>query len=31
MLDFDEAGNVIGIEFLDVSERMAKPNAALRL
>ena len=28
MLDFDETGRVIGIEVLDVSERMAKPAAA---
>jgi uncharacterized protein YuzE len=28
MLDFDKAGRVIGIEVLDVSERMARPKAA---
>jgi len=28
MLDFDEGDRVIGIEVLDVSERMAKPRAA---
>ena len=28
LLDFDESGRVIGIEVLDVSERMAKPKAA---
>jgi uncharacterized protein YuzE len=28
MLDFDSEGRVIGIEVLDVSERMARPNAA---
>ena len=28
ILDFDESDRVIGIEVLDVSERMAKPKAA---
>ena len=28
MLDSDETGNVIGIEILYVSRRMAKPKAA---
>jgi uncharacterized protein YuzE len=28
MLDFDSEGRVIGIEVLDVSERMAPPKAA---
>ncbi len=28
MLDFDERGEVIGIEILYVSQRMAKPEAA---
>jgi hypothetical protein len=28
MLDFDTEGRVIGIEVLDVSERMALPKAA---
>ena len=28
MLDFDTEGRVIGIEVLDVSERMAVPKAA---
>jgi uncharacterized protein YuzE len=28
MLDFDAGGKVIGIEILDVSERMARPQAA---
>jgi uncharacterized protein YuzE len=28
MLDFDTKGRVIGIEVLDVSERMAVPKAA---
>jgi uncharacterized protein YuzE len=28
MLDFDSEGRVIGIEVLDVSERMARPKAA---
>jgi uncharacterized protein YuzE len=28
MLDFDTQGRVIGIEVLDVSERMAAPKAA---
>jgi uncharacterized protein YuzE len=27
MLDYDEAGNVIGIEILDVRDRTAKINA----
>ena len=30
MLDFDSDGRVIGIEVLDVSERMALPKAAPR-
>jgi uncharacterized protein YuzE len=28
MLDFDDEGRVIGIEVLDVSERMMRPQAA---
>jgi uncharacterized protein YuzE len=28
MLDFDSDGRVIGIEVLDVSERMMRPQAA---
>jgi uncharacterized protein YuzE len=28
MLDFDDSGEVIGIEVLNVSRRMAKPKAA---
>ena len=28
MLDFDKDGRVIGIEVLDVSDRMSKPQAA---
>jgi uncharacterized protein YuzE len=28
MLDFDAGGRVIGIEILDVSERMVRPQAA---
>ena len=28
MLDFDSEGRVIGIEVLDVSERMMRPKAA---
>jgi len=28
MLDFDERGDVIGVEILYVSQRMAKPKAA---
>ena len=28
MLDFDSDGRVIGIEVLNVSERMARPKAA---
>jgi uncharacterized protein YuzE len=28
MLDFDSEGRVIGIEVLDVSERMIRPKAA---
>jgi uncharacterized protein YuzE len=28
MLDFDDDGRVIGIEVLDVSERMVRPKAA---
>ena len=28
MLDFDSDGRVIGIEVLDVSERMTRPKAA---
>jgi uncharacterized protein YuzE len=28
MLDFDSEGRVIGIEVLDVSERMVRPKAA---
>jgi uncharacterized protein YuzE len=28
MLDFDSDGRVIGIEVLDVSERMMRPKAA---
>ena len=28
MLDFDSEGRVIGIEVLDVSERMTQPKAA---
>jgi uncharacterized protein YuzE len=28
MLDFDPDGRVIGVEILDVSTRMAGPNAA---
>jgi uncharacterized protein YuzE len=28
MLDFDDAGNVIGVEILYVSRRMARPEAA---
>ena len=28
MLDFDSEGRVIGIEVLDVSERMMRPQAA---
>jgi uncharacterized protein YuzE len=28
MLDFDAGGRVIGIEVLDVSERMTRPQAA---
>jgi hypothetical protein len=28
MLDFDNQGRVIGIEVLDVSERMARSKAA---
>ena len=28
MLDFDNEGRVIGIEVLDVSERMMQPKAA---
>jgi uncharacterized protein YuzE len=28
MLDFDDRGEVIGIEILYVSQRMAKPKAA---
>jgi uncharacterized protein YuzE len=27
LLDFDSAGHVIGIEVLDVSERMLRPQA----
>jgi uncharacterized protein YuzE len=28
LLDFDSDGRVIGIEILDVAERMARPQAA---
>jgi uncharacterized protein YuzE len=28
MLDFDSEGRVIGIEILDVSDRMVRPKAA---
>jgi uncharacterized protein YuzE len=28
MLDFDENGEIIGVEILRVSQRMAKPKAA---
>jgi uncharacterized protein YuzE len=28
MLDFDEEGRVIGVEVLDVRERLARPKAA---
>ena len=28
LLDFDAGGQVIGVEILDVTERMARPRAA---
>ena len=28
LLDYDESGRVIGVEVLDVIQRMAKPRAA---